>query len=127
MPAINLTGTTYIQDFNTLAFSGTSSTLPTGWEFLETGTNANTTYTAGTGSFNAGETYSFGSTSSTERAFGGLRSGSLIPTIGVSFTNNTGSTINSLVVNYRGEQWRLGTIGRTDRLDFQYSLTATSL
>ncbi len=34
-------GTTYTQDFNTLASSGTSSMLPTGWEFYETGSNAN--------------------------------------------------------------------------------------
>ena len=36
------------------------STLPAGWELAETGTNANMTYTAGTGSGNAGDTYSFG-------------------------------------------------------------------
>ncbi|WP_392531283.1 lamin tail domain-containing protein [Nostoc sp. C117] len=127
MPAINFTGTIYTQDFDTLANSGTSTTLPTGWEFLETGTNANTTYTAGTGSSNTGDTYSFGSSGSTERALGGLQSGSLIPTIGVSFSNNTGSTITSLAVSYRGEEWRLGTASRTDKLDFQYSLDATSL
>ena len=40
------------QDFNTLAMTGTSSTLPTGWAFSEAGTNANATYTAGTGSSN---------------------------------------------------------------------------
>ena len=43
-------GSTYTQDFNTLASSGTSSTVPTGWEFSESGTSANTIYTAGTGS-----------------------------------------------------------------------------
>ena len=31
----------YNQDFNTLALSGTSSTLPARWELAETGTNAN--------------------------------------------------------------------------------------
>ncbi|WP_196517882.1 Ig-like domain-containing protein [Nostoc sp. WHI] len=130
MAAINFTGTTYTENFNTLASTGTSSILPTGWELLETGTsaNVNTSYTAGTGSSNAADTYSFGSSgTTTERAFGGLRSGTLVPTIGVSFTNNTGSTITSLAVSYRGEQWRLGTLNRTDRLDFQYSLNATSL
>jgi predicted extracellular nuclease len=30
-------------------------------------------------------------------------------------------------VAYTGEQWRLGTAARTDRIDFQYSLNATSL
>src|SRR5215217_7152077 len=70
------------ENFTTLALTGTSSAVPNGWDFSETGTNANTTYTAGTGSGTAGDTYSFGAASNTERAFGGLQSGSLIPTIG---------------------------------------------
>src|SRR5215510_10406800 len=80
------------QNFDTLASTGPSSTLPTGWFFEEAGTNANTTYTAGTGSGNAGDTYSFGAAGSADRAFGGLQSGSLVPTIGASFANNTGQT-----------------------------------
>jgi hypothetical protein len=54
--------TAYTQDFNTLASTGQSDVVPLGWAFSELGTNANTTYTAGTGSNNAGDTYSFGST-----------------------------------------------------------------
>ena len=77
----------YTQDFNTLVNTGTSSTLPAGWALSETGTNTNTTYTAGTGSATGGDTYSFGAASSSDRALGGLQSGSLIPTIGASFTN----------------------------------------
>ena len=119
--------TPYTQNFDTLANSGTSSVVPAGWAFLETGTNANTTYTAGTGSSTAGDTYSFGASGSSERAFGGLLSGNLNPTIGASFTNNTGFTITNLIVSYTGEEWRLGAAGRTDRLDFQYSLNATGL
>lgn len=117
----------YTQDFNTLANSGTSSTIPNGWDFLESGTNANATYTAGTGSSTTGDTYSFGAAASTERALGGLLSGSLTPTIGASFTNNTGGTIDSIDVSYTGEQWRLGAVARVDRLDFQYSTNASSL
>ena len=119
----------YTQNFNTLASTGTVdvSTLPVGWTFVESGTNANTTYTAGTGSSNAGNTYSFGLDAS-DRSLGGLQSGSLIPTIGSSFVNHTGAIINSLQITYWGEQWRLGFSGRgSDRLDFQYSLDATSL
>ncbi len=117
----------YTQDFNTLATTGTSSTVPNGWEFSEAGTNANGLYAAGTGSSNAGDTYSFGAAGSTERAFGGLFSGSLTPTIGAEFTNGTGSEITTLDLAYTGEQWRLGTSSRADRIDFQYSLDATSL
>ena len=57
----------------------------------------------------------------------GLQSGSVIPTIGASFTNNTGSTITEIVVVYTGETWRVGTASRPDGLDFQYSTNATSL
>ncbi len=127
LAAISRTGAPYTQDFDTLASSGTSSTTPDGWAFSESGTNANANYTAGTGSSNTGDTYSFGATSSTERAFGGLLSGSLVPTIGAEFQNNAGDTIISLAVSYSCEQWRLGATGRTDRLDFQYSTDATSL
>lgn len=115
------------QNFDTLANTGTSSTLPTGWYFSESGTNANTTYTAGTGSSNTGDTYSFGAAGNSERAFGGLLSGSLNPTKGACFTNNTGSTITTLAIAYTGEQWRLGALGRVDQIDFQYSLDASSL
>ncbi len=128
--SISLTtfGTAVTENFDTLANSGTSSTVPNGWAFLETGTNADTTYTAGTGSSNTGDTYSFGTPAgNAERAFGGLQSASLNPTIGASFTNNTGSNITELAISYTGEQWRLGTSGRTDRIDFQLSTTATSL
>jgi len=117
-----------IQDFDSLALSGTAnSTLPTGWSFAETGSGANTTYAAGTGSLSTGNTYSFGATNSSERAFGTLRTSSLLSTIGTAVTNNTGATIESLAIAYTGEQWRLGAIGRLDRLGFAYSLDATSL
>ncbi|HKH60996.1 MAG TPA: hypothetical protein VKA49_09205, partial [Flavitalea sp.] len=125
---INLSAGTYQQDFNTLASSGTSAALPSGWLFLESGTNANTLYSAGSGSGNAGDTYSFGIAGSNERAFGGLLSGSLTPTIGAFFINNTGSTLSSFTISYTGEQWRLGTADRgPDVLNFQMSTDATSL
>ena len=122
-------GSSYLQDFDTLANSGTSDAVPDGWDLVESGTSAavNGLYTAGTGSSNTGDTYSFGASGSTERAFGMLLSGTITSTIGASFTNNTGSTITQLEISYTGEQWRLGALDRTDRLDFQYSLDATSL
>ena len=126
---VNLTAldVPYLQDFDTLASSGTSAVTPVGWLFLESGANANGVYTAGTGSSNTGDTYSFGSAGATERAFGGLLSGSLTPLVGAAFLNNTGASITDITIAYTGEQWRLGAVGRTDRLDFQLSTTATSL
>ena len=130
-PAASLTAidTTYTQNFDQLANTGNSNALPTGWALDETGTSAanDGRYTAGTGSSNAGDIYSFGAAASTDRAFGTLRSGTLVPIIGASFTNNTGSTITSLDVAYTGEEWRLGTANRADELDFQYSTTATAV
>src|SRR5689334_17645514 len=119
----------YTQDFNTLASTGTSSTVPAGWAFSESGANLNTTYTAGTGSSTTGDTYSFGSTGSTDRAFGQLRSSNLVSTIGAQFTNSTGGTIASLAIQYVGEEWRLGRSTPTipDSMFFAYSLNATSL
>ncbi|MBI5220084.1 MAG: putative Ig domain-containing protein [Bacteroidia bacterium] len=120
-------GAAYTQNFDSLASSGTSSTMPTGWMFTETGTNANTSYTAGNGSENLGDTYSFGSTSNSDRALGSLVSDSLVPFYGASFTNTTGSTINSLTITYMGEEWRLGATGRADTIQFQLSTDAASL
>src|SRR5262249_16610397 len=109
------------ENFNSLVSTGNaaSSTLPTSWDISEQGTNANATYTAGTGSSNAGDTYSFGSAGSTDRALGEVSSGSLQGRFGASFTNNTGGTITSLDIAYTGEQWRSGdTANVVDKLDF---------
>jgi hypothetical protein len=121
-------GSTGFENFDTLAATGTSSVLPAGWAFSESGTGANTTYDTGTGSSRTGNTYSFGAAGSTDRALGGLQSGSLIPLFGVNITTPTGATLTSLAISYMGEQWRLGAAtGREDRLDFQFSLDATSV
>lgn len=125
--------TSYSQDFNGLVSTngvanGIAATLPTGWYFAETGSNADTFYSTSTGGASAGDTYSYGPSGNTERAFGTLLNSSLTPTIGASFTNNTGAVITGLQVAYIGEQWRHGSAdGNIDRLDFQYSLDATSL
>lgn len=132
---VSLTGfTTVSENFNTLAAAGTATldtapaTGPVGWYALEAGTAANNLYTASTGSATTGDTYSYGSAAvPADRAFGTLQSNALIPIIGAQFTNNTGSPIGSVTISYRGEEWRLGAISRTDQLDFQYSTNATSL
>lgn len=125
--AFLLTTPIYFQNFDTLANTGTSNVLPGGFEIAEAGTNTNNIYTAGTGSSNTGDTYSFGAAGSTDRALGGLRSGSLIPTFGIQFTNMLGRTITALNISFLGEQYRLGTAGRADRLAFEFSTTATTL
>ena len=125
---ITSTATTYSQNFNTLlAKNGTSTTLPTGWKLLETGTSANTSYASDAGTTSTGNTYSYGTGTATDRAFGSLLSGSLSSTMGVQIKNSTAQTITSITISYTGEQWRCGTTGRTDQLDFQYSTSSTSL
>lgn len=116
-----------VQNFDSLASTGTSSTLPSGWFLAETGSNANATYAADDGTLNSGNTYSYGSSGSGERALGGLQSSSLNPAIGAKLVNSSGGALAQIVVTYTGEQWRLGALAREDRLDFQYSLDATSL
>jgi uncharacterized protein len=125
-------GSAYTQNFDTLANTGSTNNLTiNGWYLNETGSSSanNGQYNAGTGSGTGGDVYSFGAAASTERAFGTLFSGTLTPTIGAQFTNNTGDTVTSLDISYIGEMWRAGVTNRNaaDRLDFQLSTDATSL
>ncbi len=125
-------GSASTQNFDTLsntAGSTTNNLTITGWFMTETGGGArdNEQYGVDTGGSNTGDTYSYGTAAATDRALGGLRSGTLIPNFGACYTNNTGSTINSLAIAYTGEEWRLGTAARTDQINFEYSLNATSL
>ena len=118
-------GAPFVQTFDSLAATGTGTTLPDGWYFSES--NANTTYTADDGTLNAGDTYSYGTAGSSDRALGALRSNSNSTIIGARLRNDAGNTLSEIAVAYTGEQWRLGAAGRADRLDFQYSTNATSL
>ncbi|HEX4953101.1 MAG TPA: nuclease [Thermoanaerobaculia bacterium] len=125
-------GSAVSQNFDTLsntAGSTTNNLTITGWFMTETGGGArdNEQYAVDTGGSNTGDTYSYGSTAATDRALGGLQSGTLIPLFGACFTNNTGVTISSFQVSYTGEEWRLGTAARTDQINFEYSLDAISL
>ncbi|MFN7340065.1 MAG: hemolysin, partial [Opitutia bacterium] len=80
---VSLTTSSYSQNFNTLPSTSTASvtggnlnnvnTALNGWYFLETGSGANTTITAATGSGTGGDTYSFGSASNSDRSLGSLQ------------------------------------------------------
>jgi len=125
-------GAAATQNFDTLSNTAGSTTnnltIP-GWFMTETGGGArdNEQYAVDTGASTTGDTYSYGAAADTDRALGGLRSGTLVPNFGACFTNNTGTTVSTLAVSYTGEQWRLGTTGRTDQINFEYSLNATDL
>lgn len=109
--SITTLGIPYTQDFDTLPASGSAtftnnSTIP-GWFHARTGTG--TTIVANDGSSNAGNLYSYGTGTATDRTLGALNSGNAaIGNIfyGVRLQNNSGTTITALQINYYGEQWR---------------------
>jgi len=130
----NLTGATATQNFNAGSLDNGSgnmlNTFPSGWGLEEagSGSSANGFYRAGTGSSGAGDARSFGAANSQERAFGSVGSGSVRPTLGFGFTNNTSNTITQMNISYVGEQWRTGdSLPLVDTLVFEYSLNATSI
>lgn len=120
-------GTPATQTFDSLVASGSATALPDGWYFSEGGTNADTAYAADDGSSNSGNTFSYGATGNSDRALGTLRSNKLGSTIGARLRNDSGAALGEIAVSYTGEQWRMGATGRTDSLQFQYSVDATSL
>ncbi len=101
----------YTQNFDTLPASGSAtwinnSTIP-GWFHARTGTG--TTIVANDGSSNAGNLYSYGTGTATDRALGSIGSTNTAAGNffwGVRLSNDTGATITSLDVSYTGEQWR---------------------
>ena len=137
LAAYSYAGGTYQQSFDGLGTTNSSvtnrdlenlSSSLAGWYFNETGTSANTSITVGTGSGSTGDTYNLGASgTATDRALGGLQSGSTVPSWGFQLTNNTGGAIEALNIAYTGQTWRVGGVNRSDRIDFQYSLDATSL
>lgn len=130
--SLTVLGSAYTQNFDTLSNTAGSTTnnltIP-GWWMTESGGGIrdNEQYAVDTGGSGTGDTYSYGAAGSTERALGQLRSGTLVPVFGASFVNNTGATITSLDIAYTGEEWRLGSTGRTDQMNFEYSTNATDL
>ncbi len=104
-------GTPHTQNFDTLPATGSAtwtnnSTIP-GWFHARTGTG--TTIVANDGSSNAGNLYSYGTGTTTDRALGSLGSGNAaVGNLfwGIRLQNNTGAVINALDISYVGEQWR---------------------
>ncbi len=125
-------GCTASENFDTLSATAGSTTnalgVP-GWAMTEAGGGArdNEQYAVDTGGSTTGDTYSYGSAGSSDRALGSLRSGTLISSYGACYVNNTGAPLTTLGVAYAAEQWRVGVLGRLDQVAFEYSTDATSL
>lgn len=111
--------TVYTQNFDVMA---STTTYPTNW----LGT---TTLAVSNGSTTAGGVQNLGTTSASDRALGSVASNSVpSPTYGVSFTNNTGQTIDVLDISYTKEQWRTGqSATANETVSFFYSTDATNL
>ncbi len=135
--AVNFTGSTYTQNFDSLATTGAAnawvndSTLA-GWSLFRQpapGT-AITAYGADTGSNNAGNFYSYGAAASSDRALGGLgsggayfgspASGTVAGWIAVALQNTSGAAFSDFTVSFRGEQWRNGGNTSAQTMVLQY-------
>lgn len=147
-------GQSYTQGFDTLATSGSGNawandtTLP-GWSLFRVTSNSDATptaiatYNAGTGSGNSGAFFSFGSSGSSERALGGLGSGTAyfgggsgsaalasgvtVGWITLGLRNDTGGAIAGFTLGFDGEQWRDGgaSTPNAQTLGFEYGFGST--
>ncbi|MDO6389176.1 T9SS type A sorting domain-containing protein [Pontibacter sp. BT731] len=121
--------TTYTQDFNTLPSTGTQAELgvnafiPDGWSVYRT--VASNIMLVNTGSGNTGGLYSYGHTSSTDRALGALTASKTEITYNLLLQNTSGKTITAIDIAFAAEQWRCGS-EKTDiqRLLFTYAVAA---
>ncbi len=103
-------GAPVIENFTSYA----GSAAPTNWTI--TGSSAPGFQNQSTGSGTAGGIYSYGATSSSERALGYLGNSSTAASVAytAAYTNNTGDTLIQLDISFRAEQWRLASGGRTN-------------
>lgn len=121
----------HTQDFNTLSSSGTgtwtdNSTISS-WFWQKTGTGGSLNV-AGTGSSNTGSGYSFGATSSSERAMGSVGSNtSGHYACGVLLENNSGTSISDIKISYTGEQWRYGGATAVQTVSFYYKISSSTI
>lgn len=125
-------GTNYLQNFDTLAASGTgnpwtnNATLP-GWYAAKSGTNT-AIYIGDPGTSATGGLHSYGTNgvnSLSDRALGSLGSGSANPvSFGLRFTNDTELLATNITVTFTGEQWRNGGSGNASTLAFTYGVSA---
>ncbi|MFD1709693.1 ExeM/NucH family extracellular endonuclease [Ottowia sp. GY511] len=120
----------YAQQFDTLATSGSANTwvndetVP-GWHLFKHDKSSVATYRADSGTANNGAFYSYGSSGATERALGGVGSGSFEGYIALAAINTTGATINALNVRFDGEQWRNGGNTSAHTMKLEYGIGST--
>ena len=131
---------TYTQNFNTLATSGTSnawsnnSTI-SGW-YVQYNTSSSTTpaitnptiYQADTGLVTSGSLISYGSTGNSDRALGNMTSNSTGAwAYGVQFKNNTTNKVTLGNIGYTLEQWRNSGNGTSNSISFWYQKSSSAI
>jgi hypothetical protein len=99
----------------------TDNSTVSGWSAMRSGTGI--TIAASNGSSTAGNLYSFGTGTNSDRALGSLGSGNAAAGNfywGVCFKNDYSTPI-AISVGYTGEQWRYGGATGAQTADFSYS------
>jgi hypothetical protein len=115
----------YQQNFNGLASSnacGTNSvwndnTTLAGWYAITP------RFRSCDGSQSAGGLYNFGKNANSDRALGSIGSGGNTVHFGLRLKNTTAAPISTLIIRFRGEQWRRGD-GAPNDLKFAFQLTS---
>lgn len=134
---ISLTGTNYIEDFDSMTSSGTST--PAGWKVGTTANSggnppttsgnygaAGTTVAIGSGSTNAAGNFNFGTAAvPSDRALGSLAGSNTQRDTYVAFTNDTGFDITQFSISYDGEEYRSGSAA-ANVLTLQFSTDGTT-
>ncbi len=139
IPLTSFSTNSYIQNFDSLGTttvsnvvsltSGVQTSLGTaistnlnGWFAAKIAGSAGIpNVVADNGSSSSGAVYNYGTTGATNRSLGGLASGSLTPAFGALVVNNTGSTINSIILNLTGKFWR-PSAANTNSLNFAFGV-----
>jgi predicted extracellular nuclease len=133
-PAVIPTGSialssSYSQNFDGLINSASASwsdnQIP-GWYAARSGSGS--TIVAGSGSSNSGNLYSFGVDGSSDRALGSVGSsnpGNLF--WGARFYNDTGRSLDTLYLSYRGEQWRNSGEASSQGLELQWRIGGSGI
>lgn len=132
MAQVVMTGTgSYSQDFNTLIATGTvvwadNSTLPSWYSQRVSGTGYN--LVANDGASNAGNVYSYGTGTNTDRALGSVGSGGTgILAHGVAFHNTSSGSISTFTVSYTMEQWRNGGNTAAQPITWYYQISSSPI
>lgn len=139
-------GLTYTQDFDSLASSSTTTTVPWTDNVTLPGWYASRALTSSSGSYgpypyvsyrvaygenNSGWIYSFGVAGVnpiTDRAFGSISSGTPATNAwGLRIKNDTADVVGDVTISYTGEQWRNGGNTAVQTMQFTYQTSASPI